>query len=204
MTTTAGEFTDSVARRLFDEQNTAHSRSLVRDLTGRVQSIVNSRQEYIINEDSFTAVPGQSLYFVETQFPTTIRITDIRQDGVPLRRIDPWRNLWKLSTTWLTDVGDPIGWANIGRSLVVIYPSPSTPTLFQAFGPSLISTPQADDDPLRLRDETLDIVKDMVVALLLYRWRDSDTTGISVSDVLEGIRRQLGEPEKELQIGTVV
>lgn len=191
MASTAGTLIDSIARRVRDANNTAHSRAFVRDLIDRVQVIINAKQEYQLTETILTATPGQALYNVENDLGSTITVTEVSIDG---RELDEttWSNLHRISSTYLTDKAGTVGfWAKVGRSLVAIYPTPLTPVEI-IFTGSKITTPLNDDEiTLDLRAEDEDIVKDLVTALLLTRQRDLDT----VQGIIEHMGMKLGLQE---------
>jgi len=175
MASTAGTLIDSISRRVRDANNTAHSRTVVRDILDRVQVVVNARQEYILTDTIVTAVPGQTLYSVETDLGSSITVTEVKIAG---RELDEttWANLHRVSLTYLTDMSNTPGfWAKVGRSLVAIYPAPSYPVDI-TFTASKITTPLNDDSiQLEFRAEDEDIVRELTTAILLLRQRDLDS-----------------------------
>lgn len=191
MPQTAGSIVTSIARRVRDETNTAHTSAFVRSLIDRVQVILNAHQEYLISEATLNLTQGQALYTLESDLPGLIEITDVKLGDQSLAEIVPWRNLWKISNTWLTDRGTPIGWAKIGRSLLAIHPTPDSPVTITVTGTKITQAITSDDDIVELRDEDIDIVKEIVVTLLLLKQRDLDTAGIAA------VR---GEDKQRLQI----
>ena len=192
---TAGSLIDSVSRRVRDSNNTAHTRAFVRDIVDRLQVILNAKQQYVFTETIYTAAAGQTLYSVENDLGSTIEVTEVSIDGRELDRQN-WRNLHRISPTWLTDRADtPIAWAPIGRSLIAIYPAPSNPIDITFRGPK-ITTPINDDDiPLDLRDEDSDLLRELTTAILLIRQRDLDT----VPSVIQRIAQKMGLQLKENQ-----
>lgn len=193
MATTAGTLIDSIARRVRDANNTAHSRALVRDLLDRVQVTVNARQEYILTETTITATPGQALYNVETDLGSSITVTEVSIAGRDLDQTT-WENLHRISTTYLTDQGSTTGfWAKIGRSLIVLYPAPNYPVDI-TFTASKRTTELNDDDiPLELRAEDEDILRELTTALLLVRQRDLDM----VPHIVGRVQAKLGFQQEE-------
>lgn len=169
--TTAGAIVDTIAERVRDPANTAHSREDIRDVFNRVQTALNSSEGYVLETLPFDTIPGQSIYRLEQHTPNLSRITDIECDGRYLDQI-PWRNLWKASNTWLTDVGDPLVWAMIGRSLFAVYPVPVQPKRISIQGPKITRILVDDNTPIDLRDEDADIAIDLATAIFLMRGRD--------------------------------
>lgn len=186
---TVGDIVDSISRRVRDASNTAHTRAFVRDLIDRVQVVVNAKQAYVYQDTTLVTTPGQALYRLETALAGTIDVTDVHTSGdrhIP--RIDPWKNLWKLSPTWLTDTGSPRGWAQIGRTLFAIWPTPATAETLTVSGTKVTNAIVSDLDILEFRDEYADIIKDLVTALLLFRQRDIDMIG----EVVKRMQMRLG------------
>jgi hypothetical protein len=175
MPTPATTLIDSIARRVRDDANTAHSRAFVRDLLDRTQVIVNAKQEAITATRVVTNTANKALYTLESDLQGLIDVQTIRLGGVRLDEITPWRNLFKLSASWLADrAPQPRGWARIGRSLVVVYPAPQVDIELEFQGSAITIPLTADSVPLQLEREDEDMVRDLVTALLLFRQRDLD------------------------------
>lgn len=195
MATTAGTLIDSIARRVRDPNNTAHSRAFVRDILDRIQVTVNAHKEYILTETIKIATPGQALYSVETDLGSSITVTDVLINGRELDQ-QTWTNLHRLNRNWLTaKSGKPFAWASIGRSLVAIYPAPDYKAEI-TFVASKITTPlSADEIPLELRKEDEDIVRDLTTAILLLRQRDLDTCPAIIQRAIGKLGLQMKEEE---------
>lgn len=181
MTTTVGTLIDSIGRRVRDANNTAHSRAFVRDIIDRSQVLINAKQEYVFTETIYTATKGKTLYSVEEDLGSSTKVVEVSIGDRELDKVG-WRNLHRLSPTWLTDESDtPLAWAPIGRSLVAVYPAPDydLPITFTA---SKRTTPLTDDTiQMELRDEDSDIVRELATAILLIRQRDLDMVPIIIS-----------------------
>ena len=194
MASTAGTLIDSIARRVRDANNTAHSRTFVRGILDRLQVITNARQEYVFTDTTITATPGKTLYSVETDLGSSITVTEVSIAG---RELDEttWANLHRISPTYLTDTGNTTGfWAKIGRSLIALYKAPSAPVDI-VFTASKITTPLNDDNiQLELRAEDEDIVRDLTVAMLLMRQRDLDT----VPEIVTRVQVKLGMQTEDM------
>lgn len=180
MAITAGTLIDSVSRRVRDANNTAHSRTFVLDLIDRLQVILNAKQAYVFTDTVYTATKNKALYTVETDLGSTIEVHEVSSQGRELDEVN-WRNLHRLSPTWLDDRSDtPLHWAKIGRDLVAIYPAPNwnVPITFTG---SKITTPlTAETIQVELRDEDSDLLREMTTALLLTRQRDGIEVGSQI------------------------
>ena len=195
MATPAGTLITSISRRVRDENNTAHSRAFIRDLLDRLQVIFNAEQEAITATRVVTNTKNKALYSVESDLQGIIELQTVRLGELRLDEITPWRNLYKLSPTWLTDTApQPEGWAKIGRSLVAIYPAPQSDIELKFQGSAITIPLTSDSVPLQLELEDEDIVRELVTALLLLRQRDLDT----IKPVIERTMEKLGIQTKEL------
>ena len=193
MANSAGTLIDSISRRVRDANNTAHSRSFVRDILDRMQVIINAKQEYVLTTTSIVATPGQALYTVETDLGSTIEVTEVSIAG---RELDEttWANLHRVSPTYLKDKsGTPNFWAKIGRSLIVIYPAPDHAVTIDFTGSKITTKLNDDTIPVELRREDEDILKDLVTALLLTRQRDLDM----VPELVKRVQGKLGLQSEE-------
>ena len=189
MPTPVGDLIDSVARRVRDDSNTAHTRAFVRNLFDRVQQVFNVNQESVLITRPITKTKNKTLYILETDLQGIIDVQNVRLNGKRLDQIKPWRDLYKLSATWLTDTApQPEGWAAIGRTLVAVYPAPATDIELEFQGIAL-TTPLTDDAvPLQLELEDEDIVREIVTAMLLLRQRDLDV----MQDIIARAAGKLG------------
>lgn len=195
MATTAGTLIDSIARRVRDPNNTAHSRTFVRDILDRSQVALNAYKEYILTETIQIATPGQALYSVETDLGSSITVTDVLIDG---RELDEqtWTNLHRLNRNWLTaKSGKPFAWAPIGRSLIAIYPAPDHEAEITFIASKRTVPLTADEIPLELRKEDEDIVRDLTTAVLLLRQRDLDMIPAIIQRIGGKIGLQMKEEE---------
>lgn len=195
----AGDLIDSISRRVRDTNNTAHSRAFVRDVLDRSQTILNVHNKYVISTINFTTVPGQALYQVGSDINGIQRVTDVEQLSSRIDEVLPWRNLWKLSPTWLTDSGPIAGWAMIGKTLFAIYPTPTVATTIQLRGPAITTELNADTVPMDLRDEDTDILRDLVTAMLLFRQRDLDMLQPIMLRLIDKLGLQARDATKEEQ-----
>lgn len=173
---------DSLARRVRDPNNTAHPRDLVRDLLDRVQVLINAKEEFITQQQTFVATPGQAVYSVQEAFGDLVQVTSVDLGQSSLNFIRNWHDLWKLSPTWLTDVApSPKGWSRIGRTLFVVYPAPSQEIVLDVTGVKRTSKLTSEDSVLDFESQDADLVRDAVFALLLWRQKDNDTASLHMS-----------------------
>lgn len=194
MTTPVGDIIDSIATRVRDASNTAHSRTDVMDLISRAQMLINARFEYRLSYTALTTVPSQPLYSMENDLDATLQVNEVRLGTRSLSPIRPWRNLWKLSRTWLTDIHvQPQGWAQIGRTQLVIYPATVTPIDLVVTGVAVTPTYVDEAELMVLRPEHEDLVKDLVTALLLIKSRDTETAPAMLTRFIGRIQVQAPE-----------
>lgn len=193
MASQAGDLIDSIARRVRDPNNTAHSRSLVRDLLDRAQVVVNGAAKSIKTEENLATTAGQAVYSVESDLTATTLVLSVLHNERHLSRIVPWRNLNKLSSTWLQDdQSEPFGWANIGRDLFAIYPAPTEPApTVKTVGIKRTNELTDDTTSLELDEEKESIAMDLVTTMLLVRQRDLDQVATLVQKVGENLGIQL-------------
>lgn len=196
----AGDLVDMIAHRLRDPGNIRHSRADVRDILGRVQTLINAAQNYVLERTGFMTIPGQTIYRMATHFPNLVTVTDIEVDLTYLDRVS-WRNFWKVSQTWQTDVGQPRAWSMIGRGLVVIYPVPGAP--FEVFvqGPKICTALTDDAIPLDLRGEDMDSVLDLTTAIYLLRQRDTEDSRILMTRARDKLGIQGLAKQEEMRFG---
>lgn len=195
MPSTAGTLIDSISRRIRDASNTANTRALIRDVLDRVQVAINAHQSYVYREIPLATSPGVALYRLGEDVQGLFTVTSVEKDFVELDMITPWRNLWKLSPTWLTDGGPARGWAMIGKTLLAIYPVPAYSETLTVIGPAITTTLSADDVFMELRDEDNDIAREIATAIFLFRWRDLDMASPIVSRALDKLRLQVMSKE---------
>jgi hypothetical protein len=195
MASTAGTLIDSIARRVRDTNNTAHSRAFVRDILDRIQVTVNAHKEYILTETKITATPGKTIYRVETDLGSSITVTDVLINGRALDR-QTWTNLHRINRHWLNaDSGTAVAWAPIGRSLLAIYPAPNYEAEITVIASKITTPLTVDEVPLELRLEDEDIVREMTTAILLFRQRDLDTC----PSIIQRAAGKLGLQMKEVE-----
>lgn len=198
-----GDAIDSISRRVRDASNTAHTRAFIRDIYTRCASVINTRQEYILdNITRSTATGGKALYVVETEIGTFSRITEVEANGQALEEVDPWRNLWKLSPSWLTDTATaPLAWAAIGRDLLAIWPAPVSNVVLTFTGVRGTFQSSAETEETGLREEDDDIVRELATALILLRQRDLDMLQPTVSRMAGKMGIQMTEFTELMRLG---
>ena len=187
---TVGELVDSISRRIRDPMNTGVSRAVIRQILDYSQLALNGFNSYVLTEIDLPIVPGQTIYRIETELPDHMWVTDVEFDNIYLDEIRSWRTLWKLSPTWLTDVGPPRGWSQIGKRLLVVYPVPLYRDTVRVKGPLITTTLTDDLQDMDLRDEDSDIARDLTVAVLLFRQKDLDMVPNLVRRILAKIGLQ--------------
>lgn len=194
---------DSISRRVRDASNTAHSRALIQDTITRCASAINTRQEYILDNVTLTvATAHKALYRVEAELGSLSRITEVAVYDDALEEVDPWRDLWKHSPTWLTDTSDvPLAWAAIGRDLIGIWPAPvsNIPVTFTGVRGTFQATLETEETGLREEDD--DIVKELTQALILLRQRDLDLIQSAISRMAGKMNIQISELEYAMRLG---
>lgn len=174
MASPASTLIASIARRVRDPNNTAHSQAFVRDILDRVQVIVNDRQEYVLTSTVLTATPGKVLYSVENELGNIVTVTRVSINGRDLDKQD-WHNLHRLNPQWLqAKGGKPQAWAPVGRSLIAIYPAPDYEAEITFTGTKITTALSDNNIQLELELEDEDIVREIVTAILLIRQRDLD------------------------------
>lgn len=203
MTTPISTYIDSIARRVRDASNTGHSRAFVQDIFTRCASAVNKNQEYVFDTVTVTqGTAGVVLYRLETQLGGISSIEDVEVNGDSLERVEPWRNLWKHSPTWLTDRANvPLAYAAIGRDLVAIWPSPLVDIALTFTGVRGDFQASSENEETGLRDEDNDIVRELTTTLLLLRQRDLDTSQATMSRVTGKLKIQMHESEMQGRLG---
>lgn len=181
MNPVTSDLIDSIARRVRDPNNTAHSRALVRDLLDRVQVLINAQEEFIITEQLLVTTPGKAIYSVQETFGDVVQVKDIDVGVTSLNFIRSWRDLWKLSPTWLTDrASTPKGWTRIGRTLLVLYPAPSREIALTVTSVKRTTELVSEDSVLDFESQDADLVREAVFALLLWRQKDNDTASLHI------------------------
>ena len=199
MPTTAGDLVNSISRRVRDASNTAHSSAFVLDILDRSQVILNAHRKFQLSTVNLTTVPGQALYTLPGNINGIQRVTEVERDGSRLDELVPWRNLWKLSPTWFTDVGDTLGWGMIGKTLLALWPVPVVATTLQIKGPAITAELTSTNTTMALRDEDSDILRDLVTAMLLFRQRDLDMIEPIVGRMVDKLNLQDREATREEQ-----
>lgn len=173
----------SIARRVRDPNNTAHSQAFVRDILDRVQVIVNDKQESVLTSTVLVATPGQVLYSVENDLGNIVTVTRVSINGRDLDRQN-WRNLHRINPRWLqAKGGTPTAWAPVGRSLIAIYPAPDYEAEITFTGTKITTALTDNNIQLELELEDEDIVREVVTAILLIRQRDLDMIESIISRV---------------------
>lgn len=195
----ASEVVDIIAQRVRDPDNTAHPRALIRDIFNRVQTALNASQAYVLETVPLALTPGKAIYRLETYTPELVTITDIEFENRFLDRV-PWRNLWKISPTWLTDIEEPRAWSMIGRTLFAIYPVPAYAVTLNLKGPKVTTTLVDGTIPLDLRDEDADIAIDLTTAIFLLRQRDIENSQIVASRAADKLGLQEDAVMEEMRI----
>lgn len=194
----AGEAVTTISARLRDPSNTAHPRADIRDILNRVQTILNVSEGYVLEATPVTLIPGQAIYRLDNHMPNLAVVTDVGIGQHFLDRV-PWRDLWKISGTWMTDVGEPRAWAMIGKTLVAVYPIPSQPVVVDFRGP-VITTQLTDDNiPLDLRDEDADIAIDIATSIFLLRQRDLEASAGILSRAMGKLGMQADAIAEEMR-----
>ena len=175
--TAISSYIDSIARRVRDANNTGHSRAFVQDIFTRSAAIVNKQQEYVFDSVTLeSGTAGVALYDLENQLGRVSEISDVEVNGDSLELVDPWRNLWKHSPTWLTDRAHvPVAYAPIGRGLVAIWPAPMADLAITFTGVRGNFQAASENEETGLRDEDNDVVRELAGAIILLRQRDLDS-----------------------------
>jgi len=194
--TTIGDHIDVIARRVRDASNTAHSRAFVRNIFTRAAAVINTQQEYLYDTVTLSVgTAGKALYTVETDLGEISRVAEVSVNDSILDEVKPWRDLWKISPTWLMDTASvPKAWAAIGRDRVAIWPAPSSDIAITFTGPRGRFPAGSDSLETGFRDEDDETVRELTVALLLLRQRDLDV----IEPVLGRMAGKLGIQTKEL------
>jgi hypothetical protein len=193
---------DSISRRVRDASNTANTRAFIRDIFTRCASVINTRQEYILENITITATAGRSLFTVETELAGFSRITDVSIYDQSLEEVKPWRNLWKLSRTWFKDTAvTPVAWSAIGRDLIGVYPAPVSdfPLTFTGIRGDFQTSDELEETGLREEDD--DIVRELATALILLRQRDLDMIQPTLSRMAGKANIQMSELDDLPRLG---
>ena len=201
--TAISTYIDSISRRVRDEANTANTRDLIRDLFTRAASVINTRQEYLLDTVTVTSgTAGKKLYTVETEIGSFAKVTDVKIAEESLNHVNPWRNLWKLSNTWLTDTSAaPLAWSTIGRDLVAIWPAPLSDVTITFSGLRGDFQTSSELEETGMRDEDNDIVRELTVALVLLRQLDLDMIRPSIGRMAGKMNIQAEEIEELMRLG---
>lgn len=175
--TAISSYIDSIARRVRDASNTGHTRAFVRDIFTRCSSVINYQQEYVYDTVTLTnGTANTALYRLEADIGIVSSIGDVEVGGDSLELVDPWRDLWKLSSTWLTDRASvPLAYAPIGRDLVALWPAPMVDIAITFTGVRGNFQAAAETEDNGLRDEDNDLIRELTTAILLFRQRDLDS-----------------------------
>lgn len=190
MNPVTSDLIDSLARRVRDPNNTAHPRDLVRDLLDRVQVLVNAKEEFITTEQPLITTPGKAIYSVQATFGDVVLVKDIDLGATSLNFITSWRDLWKLSPTWLTDVAPtPNGWTRIGRTLLVLYPAPNREIVLTVTSVKRTTELVSEDSVLDFESQDADLVRDAVLAILLWRQKDNDTASLTLQQLVQRLEK---------------
>lgn len=201
MTSPVSDIIDSIAARVRDDTNTQHSRVEVMDLVSRVQMLVNAQWQFKLSHTPLTMEPGVPIYELENDLDATLQVTEVCLGAKSLIHIRPWRNLWKLSRTWMTDrASQPRGWTQIGRTLLVLYPSTMEPTEVLVTGVQVTPTYVNEAETMVMRPENEDLVKDLVTALLLIKSRDLETAPGWINRMVARARLQLPEAMEQQRV----
>ena len=204
MTTALSAIIDSIAARVRDEANTAHTRADVMDLISRAQMLVNARFEYTLSYTTLTTSIDSSIYDIEHDLDHTLQVNEVRLGSKSLIKVPRWRNLWKLSRTWMTDIAhQPRGWAQIGKTLLVIWPRPQQPVDLLVTGVQVTPVYSDEAEVMAMRPENEDLVKDLVTAMLLVRSRDLDTASSLILRFVARARLQIPEIMHQQRIPAV-
>lgn len=193
MASPASTLISSIARRVRDPNNTAHTQAFVRDILDRVQVIVNDKQEYVLTDTVLTATPGQVLYSVENDLGNIVTVTRVSINGRDLDRQN-WHNLHRINSKWLqAKGGTPTAWAPIGRSLIAIYPAPDYAAEITFTGTKITTALSDNNIQLEVELEDEDVIREIVTAILLIRQRDLDMVGPIISRAGGKIELQMND-----------
>lgn len=193
---TLEDLIDSIARRVRDESNTAHSRNFIREIFTRSAAIINSKQEYVFDTVAVSGTANKALFNLEADLGGISRVADVDMEGRSLNEVNPWTNLWKLSPTWLTDTSTtPLAWAAIGRDRVAIWPAPILDVTLTFVGVRGNFQTMSESQETGFRAEDDDIVRELATALLLLRQRDLDMVQVVISRMAGKANLQKAELE---------
>jgi hypothetical protein len=179
---------DELSRRLRDTGNFGYARGDILSILNVSQRAVNARLGLVLSSATLTTV-NTPLYSVPAIATDIVRVVEVRDSDRILTKV-PYEHLVYQDQNWLRLYGAQAEvFANIGRDLLAIIPTPVVPTSLtityvkQPTDLADAATPLWD-----LPDEHKSLVLDVVEAVLLFRGREFE----NMQAVLERIAPALG------------
>lgn len=168
MAETAGSLRTAILRRIRDPDGTAHAAVDVRTILACAQRLVNARTRAVQTTFAFNRNPNQPF----TALDNSPHISSVRCNGRELQMID-WQSLIHHDPYWFRRTADtPTVWSLIGRTTLLVWPSPTFLTGNVNVTRTFVSGAFANDGiATNLPDQHMPAILDIVEQCLLARQR---------------------------------
>jgi hypothetical protein len=163
---------NELATRLRDPSNTGYPRATVLNIINRVQDAVNVRLGLVHATASFTTTPGVTLYQAASIASNFAYVRQAFDDNNIELDVIPYKKLVEQDPRWIHRVGPPQVVSQIGRTIIVVTPTPLRPTsvtIKYVKHPTALA--DAGSPTWDLPDEHKPLVLDLAEAVLLFRGR---------------------------------
>ena len=172
----AKDLTDRLLRRVRDIHGLAHSRDFARGVLSGCQRVLNTLLGVVTVTPTLTTQPHQLFYsisgfFIDTEAMT--KVMAVREDTRDLCKLDNMRALNHLDLHWVRAIGPRFeAWTQVGRDLLVIYPSKTASSSVTIIGAKLTTALTGEDTAMELPNEYHDHVISLAEVMLLLKQRD--------------------------------
>ena len=203
MSRNAGPTTEQVLRRVKQYGGIATDFDLALTLLSKCQRVANAGLQRVKTSGTlFETKKELAIYNLRDNFPALVDIITIRQGSRMIHKIDNIKDLAAYDPNWFRAIGTQVAfWSQIGRELLVIYPTLADATNLTVTYSTLTTaytTRVADyNTAMDLADEDVEIAAGLTELLLLLKTRLNKTTENRVKSLLEQYKQIKGSDNDE-------
>ena len=186
MAETAGTLRAAVQRRVRDINATYHANAFVLDMLSRVQRLINVGSQTILATSTLTTAANQLIYTINSDVnAAAIDVMKVTSNNEDLAKLT-LSELNQIDRQWFRKVGTRFeAWVQLGRTLLVLYPSMSVADSVSVTYSKLTTDLSADGTALEFSEEANLMVMNLTEAILLLRQRDMSRAIAPINQFME-------------------
>ena len=191
-TVLAATLTDTLLRRVRDQQGLAHSRDFARSCLSHAQRILNCAIGVVTESLTLATSPTMMVYSTSGFVPAAARVLTVREDGRDLAPLTNPVQLAHLSLTWFRDIGPRFeAWCPVGRDLFVVYPAKRSASTMEVKYAKLTNVLAGEADSTEMPEEYSDYIISLAECFLLLKQRDLAAAQVALKRVIADMQADM-------------